>query len=571
MSPLPTPHGGTLVNRMLEDPGLRKSLMASLSEYKSLHLNPRQLCDLELILVGGFSPLTGFMNQREYEGSLFENRLPSGEVWPMPITLDVEEGFARSLKTGETLALYDIEGFPVAILKLSDLWKPDRIIEAKTLFGTVDDTHPGVNYLLHHTHPYYVGGELTGLALPKHYDFPNLRQTPRDLRHKFSEMGLERIVGFQTRNPMHRAHVELTFQAAYSVEGSVLIHPVVGLTKPGDVDYFTRVRCYEKVLSYYPQRTAFLSLLPLAMRMAGPREALWHAIIRKNYGCSHFIIGRDHAGPGKDKSGKDFYGPYDAQHFVSNWEKELSIQILRFQELVYSEDRGKYIAVDKTNPGEKVLTISGTEFRQRLLDGAPIPEWFSYPEVIRELQVRIPPKFRQGFTVFFTGLSGAGKSTIARALMTRLLEIGGRSVTLLDGDHVRRILSTELGFSAEHRELNIRRIGYVAMEVTKAGGVGICSSIAPYASTRRHVRHLVTSVGGFIEVYVSTPLEVCESRDTKGLYTKARKGLIQNFTGINDPYEVPEYPEITINTVDHSHERACQIIVAYLEKEGYIR
>lgn len=571
MSGLPAPHGGHLIDLLAPNPEQVESLKQRLHGMKALHLSPRQLCDLELILIGGFSPISGFMSRGDYEKVLSDSRLLSGEAWPMPITLDVDEAFAKTIKVGESIGLYDIEGFPVAILEVSDIWQPDKTAEAKAVFGTCDDTHPGVEYLFHQAHAFYVGGSLKGIALPKHYDFPHLRLTPKELRRKFEEMGLERIVGFQTRNPMHRAHVELTFRAAASVEGNVLIHPVVGMTKPGDVDYFTRVRCYEKVLPYYPQRTAFLSLLPLAMRMAGPKEALWHAIIRKNYGCSHFIIGRDHAGPGKDRSGKDFYGAYDAQEYVRQWEKALGIRILPFQELVYSDDRGKYIAVNEADKEEKILNISGTEFRQRLLDGTQVPDWFSYPEIIRELQMRIPPKFRQGFTVFFTGLSGAGKSTIARALLIRLQEIGGRSVTLLDGDHVRKILSTELGFSAEHRELNIRRIGFVAKEVTRAGGIGICSPIAPYAATRRFVRNMIASSGGFIEVYVSTPLSVCESRDTKGLYAKARKGLIPHFTGISDPYEVPEKPEITIDTSAHSPERACQIIIAYLEKEGYIR
>ena len=571
MDKLVKPHGGTLVERIVTDPVQHSEMKKNFQTLKSLSLNQRQLCDLELILTGGFSPLTGFMGQKDYERTLSEIRLQSGEIWPIPITFDVQEAFARSLNPDESIALFDIEGFPVAILRVSDIWQPDRTIEAKNLFGTLDDTHPGVGYLLHQTHPFYIGGEVTGLALPKHYDFLHLRLSPREIRLKFGEMGLERIVGFQTRTPMHRAHVELTLRAAASIEGHLLIHPVIGSTKPGDIDYFTRVRCYEKVLAYYPQWMAFLSLLPLAMRMAGPREALWHAIIRKNFGCSYFIIGRDHAGPGKDKFGRDFYGPYDAQNFAIRWAKEIGIEILPFQEFVYSKGRGKYISVHEALPNEKILTLSESELRQHLLEGTHIPEWFSYKEIIKELQFRIPPKFRQGFTVFFTGLSGAGKSTIARALATRLQEIGSRSVTLLDGDHVRKVLSSELGFSAEHREMNIRRIGFVAMEVTKAGGIGICSPIAPYKSTRSVVRHMISSVGGFIEVYVSTPLEVCESRDTKGLYEKARKGIIQHFTGISDPYEIPENPEIIIDTVKHSAERACQMIFDHLEKEGYLK
>jgi len=406
---------------------------------------------------------------------------------------------------------------------------------------------------------------------PIHYDFRHLRDTPAELRTRFSKLGWRKVVAFQTRNPMHRAHQELTFRAARQVEANLLIQPVVGMTKPGDVDHYTRVRCYEHLLGHYPEQTTALSLLPLAMRMAGPREALWHALIRKNYGCTHFIVGRDHAGPGQDSKGNDFYGPYDAQELLKAHQSEIGIEMVPFQMVVYVEDRAQYVPVDETREGDTVLNISGTEFRRRLQEGLEIPHWFSYPEVIQELRKTHPPRHRQGFTIFFTGLSGAGKSTIANALMVKLMELGGRRVTLLDGDIVRKNLSSELGFSREHRDLNILRIGFVASEITKNGGIAICAPIAPYAATRRQVRDTIEEVGGFVEIHVATPIDICEQRDRKGLYAKARAGIIKEFTGISDPYEAPEAAEMVIDTRAMTPDEAAHRIIVKLESLGYIR
>jgi sulfate adenylyltransferase len=569
MTQLIEPHGGELKNLYLTGDVLAAA-QAETRDLPSLDLTPRQLCDIEMLLDGAFSPLEGFMGQADYEAVVEGMRTTDGTLWPVPITMDVSEKSAAALAAGQSVTLRDREGVAIAILDISDIYRPNKSREAELVFGKDDIAHPAVNYLHNEAGEFYIGGKLRGLEAPTHYDFTGYRYTPAQLRSEFTRRGWQRIVAFQTRNPMHRAHVELTRRAAQQVEANLVINPVVGMTKPGDIDHYSRVRCYEKVIARYPESSTALALLPLAMRMGGPREALWHAIIRKNYGFSHLIVGRDHAGPGKDSTGEDFYGPYDAQELVREFEKELGIEMVPFQMMVYVKERAEYRPVDQIEEGETVLNISGTEFRRRLQEGLDIPEWFSYPEVVQELRKVHPPRARQGFTVFFTGLSGSGKSTIANALLVKLLEIGGRRVSLLDGDHVRKRLSSELNFSKEHRDLNILRIGYVASEVTQNGGAAICAPIAPYTATRRAVRELVEPVGGFIEVHVATPIEVCEERDRKGLYAQARAGKIKGFTGIDDPYEVPENPELRIDTTQYSPEQAAQLIVNKLDSLGFL-
>jgi sulfate adenylyltransferase len=562
------PHGGELVN-LLVDEGRADELKAASRDWPSWSLRPRQMCDLELLLTGGFSPLRGFLKQDDYQRVLDEMRLTSGVLWPIPITLDVSEELAKSVDVGAMLALRDPEGVMIAALHVEQIWQPDREAEAQAVFGTTNREHPGVAYLLD-SEPYYLGGRIEGLQLPTHYDFGLLRQTPAELRQQFARLGWRRVVAFQTRNPMHRAHQELTLRAAKELESNLLVHPVVGMTKPGDVDHYTRVRCYQALLSHYPHNTAMLSLLPLAMRMGGPREAIWHAIIRKNYGCTHLIVGRDHAGPGSDSSGKPFYGPYDAQELLQQHEEELGVAMVPFKLMVYLPEKDSYAPIDEVPEGTQTLNISGTELRERLADGREIPSWFSFPEVVQELQRSHPPRRRQGFTVFFTGLSGSGKSTVANALLVKLLELGGRATTLLDGDLVRKNLSSELGFSREHRDLNIRRIGWVASEITKSGGIAICAPIAPYDAMRKEVRGMIQPRGGFVLVHVSTPLEVCEQRDRKGLYAKARAGIIKEFTGISDPYEAPADAELSIDTTAIEPDEAAQQIMLHLEREGYV-
>jgi len=564
------PHGGELKELYLQEHRADEEKLRA-AEYPSWDLTARQLCDLDLLLNGAFSPLEGFLGEVDYLKVCEEMRLDNGLLWPVPITLDVSEEFAAGLATAATIALRDQEGVLIATMDVSDIWRPDKESEAQMLFSTTDDTHPGVDYLFHQAGPVYLGGKVHGIEPPTFYDFKLLRDSPSELRGRFRKLGWRKVVAFQTHNPLHRADQELTFRAARESDANLLIQPVVGMTLPGGVDHFTRVRCYEHVLEQYPEQTTTLSLLNLAMRMAGPREALWHAIIRKNYGCTHFIVGHDHAGPGNDRNGEPFYGPHDAQELFMQHEEELDITMVPFKPMVYVENKAEFMTREEMDPGDRVLNLSGAEFRRRLHEGLEIPEWFSFPKVVEELRRAHPPRHEQGFTVFFTGLSGSGKSTVANALMIKLLEDGTRPVTLLDGDIVRKNLSSELTFSKEHRDLNIQRIGFVASEITKNRGIAICAPIAPYTQMRRQVREVITPVGGFIEVYVSTPIEVCEKRDRKGLYAKARAGLIKGFTGIDDPYEVPVNAEIVIDTQALSPDLAAHRVLITLEKLGYIR
>ena len=537
---------------------------------KSWVLNERQICDLEMILNGGFAPLNCFLNRDDYESVLSSMRLKNGSLWPIPINLDVNEEFSRKINPGDKLTLKDKEGFSIAIIDIEDIWNPDLKKECMSVYGTTDNTHPGVDYLLNHSNPIYVGGKIRAISKPNHYDYREIRHDPKSLKKKFKELGWSNIVAFQTRNPLHKAHVEMTLRAIDELDAKLLIHPVVGMTKPGDVDHYTRVRCYKHVLSKYPDDKAFLSLIPLAMRMAGPREALWHAIIRKNYGCSHFIVGRDHAGPGLDSNGKPFYGSYAAQEILNQYEQEIGIKMIPFKFLVYLPNEDCYKPIDEIPEGTNYKTVSGTELRNLLDKGKEIPNWFTYNEVANELQKSHPPASKRGFTVFFTGLSGSGKSTLANGLLVKLLQEGSRPVSLLDGDIVRTHLSSELGFSKEHRSINVRRIGYVASEITKNGGIAICAPIAPYESDRNYNRKLISKLGGYIEVHVATSLEKCEERDVKGLYKLAREGKLKEFTGISDPYEDPINPELKIDSSEIEPEKLVEKIYNYIERRGLI-
>jgi sulfate adenylyltransferase len=535
-------------------------------------LSERQLCDLELLLNHGFAPLEGFMDQANYDRVVREMRLQDGSIWPIPVILDISEKLKQKIEQTHPskLALCDPEGTILAYLDITDLWVPNKELEAENVYGTLNQDHPGVDYLLNKTGNYYVGGKITKVSDPKHYDFTPLRKSPEETKALFREKGYDKIVAFQTRNPMHRAHVELTMHAMQELGAHLLLHPTVGLTKPGDVDAFTRVKCYQHLLSHYPEGSVTLSLLPVAMRLAGPREAIWHAIIRKNYGCTHFIIGRDHAGPGKDRTGTDFYPPYAAQELATKYAKEIGIEVVPFKEFVYVKEDDHYQPVDEVDPNKTVLNISGSQLRTMLREGLEIPNWFTYPEVVEELKKVYPPKNQQGITLFFTGLSAAGKSTIANALAARLMEIQDRPVTLLDSDIIRKNLCSELGFSKEHRSLNARRVGFVANEITKNRGIGICALIAPYEEDRLYNRNLIGLHGNYIEIYVNTPIQTCENRDPKGLYALARQGKLTGFTGIDDPYEEPRNPELALDTTRQSIDESVEQIIHYLSSKGLL-
>ena len=511
-------------------------------------LNDRQLCDCQMILDGSFYPLNRFMTEHDYNHVIEKMRLESGELFPLPIVLDVNEKFSQNLLLNEKIILRNKEGFVIAKMIVESIWKPNLEKEAELVYGTVDPLHPGVNFLFQSNNKVYLGGAIEKISMPNYYDYTHYRMSPNDLKIIFKKMGWEKIVAFQTRNPMHRAHVEMTLRAMDQLDANLLIHPVVGVTKSGDINHYTRVRCYEHVLKKYPKNTVLLSLLPLAMRMGGPREALLHAIIRRNFGCSHFIIGRDHAGPGLDNNGVPFYDPYAAQELVKQFENEVGILVVPFQFMVYVPSKRKYISIDSLDDNIKYETISGTQLREKIDNGEDIPKWFSYPEVTSELIKSKRSVNKKGLTIFFTGLSGSGKSTLANGLLMKLLEKCNRPVTLLDGDVVRTHLSSELGFSKEHRSLNVQRIGFVASEITKHGGIAICAPIAPYQSDRKINKESISKYGGYIEVFVSTSLEKCEERDSKGLYELARLGKLKKFTGVSDPYEKPKNPDFTINS-----------------------
>ncbi|KAL1896275.1 Sulfate adenylyltransferase [Ceratocystis pirilliformis] len=570
----PAPHGGILKDLFARDAPRHDNLAAEAEVLPALVLSERHLCDLELIMNGGFSPLEGFMTEADFNGVVAENRLASGVLFSMPITLDANKETIESLgiKAGSRIVLRDFrDDANLAILTVDDIYKPDKVNEAIKVFGSDDDTHPGVKHLFDVSQEFYIGGKVEAINRPAHYDFLDLRYTPAELRSHFEKLGWQRVVAFQTRNPMHRAHRELTVRAARSQQANVLIHPVVGLTKPGDIDHFTRVRVYKALLPRYPNGMATLALLPLAMRMGGPREAIWHAIIRKNHGCTHFIVGRDHAGPGKNKNGKDHYGPYDAQEAVKQYTEELGIQMVEFQAMIYLPDSDEYKPVDQIAEGTRTANISGTELRNRLRTGKDIPEWFSYPEVVKVLREENPLPSAKGFTILLSGYQNCGKDSIARALQVTLMQGGGRPVSMLLGDTVRHELSAELGFSREDRDKNISRIAFVASELSKAGAAVIATPIAPFEEAREQARQQVEKNGGlFFLVHVATPLEYCEKTDRRGIYKRARAGEIKGFTGVDDPYEVPQKADLVADCSKQTTRAVVHQIILMLESRGLL-
>ncbi|MFO7760858.1 MAG: bifunctional sulfate adenylyltransferase/adenylylsulfate kinase [Thermodesulfobacteriota bacterium] len=542
-------------------------------EIPGLDLNRKQICDLELLLNRAFYPLKGFMGKEDYESVLQDMRLADSTIWPIPICLDINEDLAGQLSTGDSLALNDEEGFLLALFNIKDIWHPDKKKEAETVYGTTDENkHPEVMKLYRDTGPVYAGGCLEGINLPIRYDFKELRLTPSDTNRHFTLNGWRKVLGFQTDAYLHCAHREMILKAARDAGASIFLQPVVGLDHPGNLDHYTHVRCYQEIVKKFPRNMISLGLLPLAKRYAGPREALWQAIIMRNYGCSHFLVSEDHGDPFASRVDKDnFYPPLAAQELVKNYEKETGISMINEEKMVYVEDRAQYVPAQEVTSDMEVKAISSTELKRRLENGLEIPEWFSYPEVVNELRYAFPPRSKQGFTIFITGLSGAGKSTLAKVLMVKFMELRSRPVTLLDGDIVRKNLSSELNFSKEHRSLNITRIGFVASEITKNGGIAICAPIAPYEEPRQKNREIISKLGGYIEIFMSTPLEICEQRDRKGLYAKARAGKIPAVTGVTDPYTPPSNPEIVIDSSDTTPAEAAQEVLLYLEEQGYIK
>ncbi|HRJ57555.1 MAG TPA: bifunctional sulfate adenylyltransferase/adenylylsulfate kinase [Anaerolineales bacterium] len=564
-----TPYGGKLVDLVVKG-AERDELITRAGQLPSIKITMRNLCDLELIATGGFSPLTTFMGKADYERVLREMRLADGTLFPLPITLTADP---KELPTvGEELALRSANFDLIAVMRLDEVYHWDAETEAALAYGSTDTKHPMVSEM-GRWNKVCISGPMKVVNLPKYYDFVDLRLTPAQVRERLEKMGNDNVVAFQTRNPLHRIHEELTKRAAAQVNGSLIVHPVVGMTKPGDVDHYTRVRTYKALVdNHYDKNSTMLSLLPLAMRMAGPKEALLHAIIRRNHGANHFIVGRDHAGPGNDSTGKPFYGPYDAQELMKQYEHELGVKMVPFEMLVYLPDEDRYVEEKDVPKGAKVANISGTQVRDDYLaKGRLLPEWFTRPETAEILREMYPPRHKQGFGIWFTGLSGSGKSATTQVLTTLLLE-RGRETAILDGDVVRTHLSKGLGFSKEDRDTNILRIGFVAGEIVHAGGIVICAAISPYRATREEARKMVGE--NFIEVYMDTPVEVCEQRDVKGLYAKARQAMADGkpmgFTGVDDPYEPPIKPEISLKGYDSTPEDNARIIIKYLEEQGFL-
>jgi sulfate adenylyltransferase len=560
---------GTIVN-LLVDEDQHQVLKKLTSTLPDVILNDRQICDLELLVTGVFSPLTGFMTRVDYESVLDRMRLSTGALWPVPVCLDVHEPLGRALEVGQSVVLRDPEGFLLGVMTLEDIWPVDREKEAMAVYGTRDRTHPGVDYLFSHCGGYYIGGPVQALNLPIHPDFPQIRLTPAEIRERFQKLGWHRIVGFQTRQPIHRPQFEMTIQAMQKARANLLLLPAAGIPGPDDFDHYTRMRCYQKVGAHYPPNSHLLNLLPLAMRMAGPRDALLHMIIGKNFGCTHFVIGHNHASPGNDSNGDPFYPADQAEALASEAAEELGIEPVFFEEMVYLPFDDEFRLASEVNGTQETISFTGRDIRDRIRQGKKIPDWATFPEVIQELNRSYPSPASQGFTIFLTGLSGAGKSTIARVLYARFLEMGTRPVTLLDGDIVRRNLSSELNFSKEHRDINVRRIGFVASEITKNRGIAICAPIAPYQRTRDEIRNAIEQYGGFFEIHVSTPIAECEKRDRKGMYAKARAGLLKGFTGVDDPYETPKHPELRIDTTRITPEEAAREVLLLLSRKKFL-
>jgi sulfate adenylyltransferase len=561
-----TPYGGRLVNLVADDEERREATARS-ARLPSIQLSPRSLSDLELLATGALSPLDRFMGRADYLRVVEDMRLDSGLVFPIPVTLPV--GDTPGLREGAEVALRTPHNDVVALMRIEEMWAWDLAREARHVLGTTDVRHPVVTEM-HGWGRTCVSGPLTVLSLPKHHDFSDLRHTPGEVRAALAARGSGRMVAFEASHPLHRADEEMTKRAAGQIGGTLLIHPAVGLNQPGDVEYYARVRSYRLLIArhYDPSRT-LLNLVPLATRMAGPREALWHAIVHRNHGATHLIVGRDYADPAVGAGGQLFYGPHEAQAQLERHEGELGVTMVPAGDLVYLPREDRYEETSRVPAGVETATLSAAEVRDDYLaKGRPLPAWFTRPETAVILSQVSPPRASQGFCLWFTGLSGAGKSSIAEAVMVMLLE-RGRAVTVLDGDVVRTHLSRGLGFSKEDRDTNIRRIGFVAMEIVRHNGAVICAAVSPYEATRNECRAMVGN-DRFVLVHVDTPIEVCEQRDTKGMYARARRGEIRGFTGIDDPYERPANPDMVLTTTECTPEDNARAVVAHLVKLGFL-
>lgn len=563
------PHGGELTNLVVEPE--RAAILKQLAmKLPDITLKDHHLCDFELLATGAYSPLEGFMVRADYEPVLDRMQLKDGTLWPLPICLDVGETKARTLEAGQSVALRDPEGYLLGVMHIEDVWPADHEREARSVYGAIEKSQADSRHFFKGTGRHYIGGKLEVVSLPLHYDFKRIRSTPDEVRQEFKKLGWQRIVGYQTSTVIHRPQYELTLEAMRRAKANLLLLPMVGIIHTEDFDYYTRVRCYKEVMKYFPPDTHVFSLLPYCMRFAGPKEALLNAIVAKNYGCTHFVVNCDHADLGRHQGNTNSYDWKATKAWLECYKEDLGIVLLLFDEMVYLPFEDEHRFVSDLPQGAKTIRMNGVDIRERIKSGRKVPDWASFPEVLDELRRTYPPPGKQGFTIFLTGLSGAGKSTIAKVLFSKMLEIGDRPVTLLDGDIVRHNLSNELTFSKEHRDINVRRIGFVASEITKNRGIAICAPIAPYEETRAEIRRFIEAYGGFIEVYVATPLEECEKRDRKGMYAKARAGLIKGYTGIDDPYEVPVAPELRIDTTAITPDEAAQEILLFLGQKGYI-
>ncbi|OIQ51390.1 putative bifunctional SAT/APS kinase [Pseudodesulfovibrio hydrargyri] len=549
---------------LLVHPRRAELLKEQATGFKSVNLNPCQLCDLEMLLNRAFHPLDGYLGRKDYESVLSDMRLSDGTLWPLPICLGVSAEFAANLEEGECVAVRDAEGFMLAVLTVSDIWKPDLAAEARAIHGPEARREPVDACCCGLGEPWYIGGRVEGVSYPQRYDFTDIRLTPAEVRRSFAQKGRRKVMAVQAGRPLHRADRAMLEEIAREQGVDLLLSPQLRPSMYFSVDHFSLVRSFRQFTETFPRSMASLNLTPWFERRMGPRGALLRAVVNRNYGCTHMLVWDGaKAEPRRNILSED----YEAHiRWLADHREETGIVSVAEHCMVLDPASGKYVrsetGVRCANDHNAVVDL--------LTRGEPVPEWMSFPGVLEELSRTYKPRWKQGITLFLTGLSGAGKSTLAKVLFVKLLELNSRPVTLLDGDIVRTNLSSELSFSREHRNLNVTRIGFVASEIVKNGGVAICAPIAPYAESRRQAREAVEEYGGFVEIHVSTPLAACERRDRKGIYAKARAGIIKGMTGVDDPYVEPENPELRIDTSELSPDEAAHEVLLYLREHRFI-